>query len=388
MIRRAAAPALLVALALTTAAQELRPVPTDRPPVRRPVGGDWSAGLLWNGFSYDWRDHPHRLSLLTSRTSVDRVDRYTGHLTGRHEFEVRIGSFPADAADYVGHTEAVRSTTVDFAHVRVGPIELAAPINDPAEQTIACRFDPADLGLPAGTVRTRRVAALLGGFRIHRVVVDGHDSGWHFQGLGVSVGGARYEADGRIAFDATAFVHAADSPDAINGFDYSGDWREAWGPTRYRVWIDVVLVAGSRRDLAVRSVTRRHEVDDLTTSATRSSRVRLAGAARFPDRRAFLGTSGFRVEIDADTRREGRYIRSLEVSADRFVYHPSTGLGAFTVTHGFSNRSAIPFRWRMTSSSTHHLIEVRDRDLEREAGRVEGRIDTGSIETQEVLFGD
>lgn len=348
---------------------------------------DYSAGLLWNGFGYEWQEHPHRLSILSSRYVVDDVDRWTGNVEGRHEFEVRIGAFPEDSADYWSACLAARSTAVQFGRCRVGPIVLSTPIDRPVEAKVAAALEARDLGL-ASIPPGHRAEVLLAGFTVRAATVDGHDSGWHFQGLGIGVGTASIGSDARVRFSASASVHPANSPDPINGFDYAGDWNPRRGNCKYQVWIDCAVLVAPPSAMVGREVVVSNRSKEPTTAESFSRDVVAQGTSTFPQNGALLGMTGFRFAIDGpNTRMDGRYIRRLEAMTRGFSYDPDTRKARFRVVHAFSNEGTIAYKWTLESESRHRLIEVRDRDLETRWERTRGNLDSGSKEEAEVLFG-
>ena len=348
---------------------------------------DGSAGMLWNGFGYEWQEHPHRLSILSTRFVTDDVDRWTGNLEGHHEFEVQIGNFPPDSADYWSACQVARSAVARFSTHRVGPIVLTSRIGRPAEGKVEVVLEPAALGL-AGPPGNLRAEVVLAGFTVRRGVVHGQDSGWHFQGLGLGVGRATFDSDGRLRFEANAFVHPANSPDPFNGFDYLGDWNPDWGDCKYQIWIDCAILVAPRSAMVGREVVVSNRSSAPTTAETFSDDVVVTGASKFPDNHALLGMTGFRFEIDGpNTQQDGRYIRALQAYADRFSYDPDTRKARFRVAHSFSNEGTIAYKWTLESESRHRLIEIRDRDFESRWKSVRGNLDNGTTEETEILFG-
>ncbi|MBI4616393.1 MAG: hypothetical protein HY720_22470 [Planctomycetes bacterium] len=342
----------------------------------------YDAGLLWNGLSYEWEGHPHRLSVLGSRYEVGSVDPWTGALEGSHEFSVRIGSFPPDRASYESRYEAVRSRAVEFGQIRVGPIELEGRIGAELRREVEFETTLAAMGIRRSPRRPRAVA-LLAGLSVRST---GWESGWHFQGLGVGVSRARIHEDGSVTLAARAFVRPADSPDFVNGFDYLGDWP-AGEPVGYRVWLDVTVVVGEAEDFVATAIRIRNGPTRLATRTRILRDVRLTGRSTWDGNRAFLGTASFELALDADTRRDGRYIRRLEVAARDFVYDPATRRARFAVAHGFSNQGLISYPWRLISESVHVLVEVRDPALQRGEGRIRGKVEGGAGERVEVRSG-
>lgn len=397
---------VLAALTLVAAAR-----PTSAEEYRR--GDRFDSTLLWNGFRYKWEEHPHRLSWLESRFSVDSVDRRTGDLIGRHAFGVKIGSFPQDEARYTARYHAVRSTRVAFGRMTVGPVRLTTTIDRAAEVEVAVSADLASTGARGDFGEDPEIHVLLGGFEIESTT---HGSGWHFRGLGIAAKHARYDArTRRVEFDLWARVHPSNSPDPANGVDafggakgaleaaryffagghrYLGDWP-ANEPCEYSLAVDVVIVVGERGRLpsAARSVSTASPGRTLAARETREITIELPAAAREATS-AFLGTTGFLVRLDDSwTARKGRYIRELGIEADRFRLDPADrSRASFRVRHTFSNANEMPgnfgaYRFRMTGWSRHVVLALDDPTAASAEGTVAGRLGSGGEALREILFG-
>lgn len=372
---------LSLALVLVLATLALVPVVCEAQTADR-----FSSGLVWNGFHYEWDHHPHRLSKLRTSYTVDSTDFWTGHLIGQHGFSVKIGNFPSDEAEYFSHFNAARSTRVRFAAVRVGPIDLESLLAYSDEKTVTVtRHLESDLGIHDRFGSETTVRVLLAGFEIESA---NYDSGWHFQGLGVGVHSGTYDAaTGDVRFKAWAFADPTDSPDTINGFDGS-EWQDSY-ECRYQVYIQAVVVIGSNDDLKVTTRQTVHQTSNRTTEFEDQTIETVELQERpDPDWDAFLGTTSFRIELSDEQTLEGRYIRAMGIYAHDFEYEQKNGLARYKVVHHFSNRSATPYKWQMTSRSEHAVMEIRDAHFETKAGRISGRVATDGTDVNEVLFGN
>lgn len=98
-----------------------------------------SRGILWQGFNYQWKRVPHRLSILGSHFNNLLVNDHS--LSAYHDKHLKIGNFPKGEADYqVGYC-ALQLGGVFYAMGRSEILHIETPYQVAFEQSFNIEID-------------------------------------------------------------------------------------------------------------------------------------------------------------------------------------------------------------------------------------------------------
>lgn len=323
------------------------------PPSNAKSTKSYSDGLIWTGFEYTWAHHPHRLSLLGSRLRERSFGAKS--LTARHDFEVKIGAFPADSVDYIAEFQTLRSRNLFIGYGSHDGIELRAKLDNEARSTLELAVPLSQLetsyGGPAWT-RCEKVCVLLSGFRIK---ATNFGPGWHFGGFGIELGKARHR-EGRVHFTLDSRAFPKRSPDPFTAPGGLGKWDRR-KVCNYELCVDYVVLAGDanylncvHRTVSASAKGRKEWLHDKATT--------IQGKPGYP--KALPGLRGFDFSLNsARTRKDGRYIRNLGARISQFHYNPKTGAATLEPRLSFSNDGGAAYKWDVKAKLLPTLVQVR-----------------------------
>lgn len=312
-----------------------------------------STGLIWQGFDYRWLKHPHRLSYLG--TWFDYEPR-GNELSGDHRFEVKIGAWPGDRADYrVGYGN-FESSSVFVGYGAQAKIRLAARlgevggVNDPVSVTVRL----ADLQSTWTGARSGfdRAAVVLNGFHlaVEKGLKDEHGeawtSGWHLGRLGFWIPPDSVQIRGdRVTFEVERRFGPSHSPDPFThaGPGGLGQWPEA-AVCAYHLTLHYAVVAGPSADFDFEADELELSARRGTTSYTHFEETLWKGPPGFAG--AMPALTGFEVSLrDArrnGDRRDARYIRELRMGLGPARWEAERGTLRARTHFEFSNDADTP----------------------------------------------
>ncbi len=329
-------------------------------------------GLIWNGFEYEWKGHPHRLSILGSRHRNKQFGEHA--LDAEHRFEVKIGSYPGDTAEYDTKYRHFRTKKFFVGYGTRSGIVVQGLVNHAAEATTRVQIAIDELetsydGLEWSNFE--EVKVLLNGFLVEASRDYDYDSGWHFGGLGIKITNPKVES-GLLSFDLWTHVRPSKSPDPMTGQVF-GKWKNN-DPCKYEFTVDFVVLCGASRHLHFTNktfeTTPENEVDYTYTLKPENvgdtvdevfTRARtVQGKRGYPN--AIPGLFGFYFHVTDggwSNEKDGRYIRSLGARVRTFSYDAASGTAEIGPLLRFSSRGTVNYNWNLTARLDTTLVQLR-----------------------------
>jgi hypothetical protein len=310
---------------------------------------EFSYGLLWNGFYYEWNGHPHRLSILGSRFSD--INFGNNNLSANHTYSLKIGSFPKDTGDYNIPYRTFRSKRFFVGYGASNAIPLSCKINSVSRISTSHSIKLSDL-VSSSHIKSIKsgdsVLVALNGFKITNKDAFNFTAGWHFGGLGIGIENTKVVKD-KIKFDITAFVNPSESADVLTQADsLFGGW-DSDNPCQYNLLVDYVVFVGSadRMNIVERTYhsseesTIFHENTFTFPAPVEVNPLRLVngiGGNKYP--KAIPAITGFEVDISTAkkiVKKHGRYIRSFGINVQNFTYDSDSGISEIGLQVRFAN---------------------------------------------------
>lgn len=312
------------------------------------------AAILWNGFYYRWNRWPHRLSILGSRIAVDHNHYQPDvELDASHEFHLKIGNWPKEAARYRIPYTIVTTDQFFIGKGQTETFDLVSKIEKGVELEKVVTINPDNLHFQNLSTSLNKfyeqpAKVLINGFKLWSV---NNTSGWHFGGLGIQITRPEWTEDGNLQFRLRMYTRPARSPELVH------QGNHGWNPKQdcvYRLQIDYAVITGDEATVQFNhfSLSRKDESPNWRYSDYFHTEIN--GQANSYDQ-AFLGMAGFYMNINPPhnalfKNRSGRYMRVLGLYTKDLDYDPIDGIGRFNVGMVFSNKGDMTSLGRITSS--------------------------------------
>ncbi len=325
-----------------------------------------STGILWQGFGYQWKSMPHRLSFLGSQFNNLVVKEK--ELSAYHDKFLKIGNFPKGEANYRVGYNVLQLEGLFFGTGRTAVLDIETPYQVAFEQNYEVRvqlknlqasfpFQPATISQAPPNLQV-----VLNGFSIS---CQGNDSGWHFGGLGIELADAKWMSADTISFVVHTFCRPANSPEPMPHGNVERKTKRKWQnhhPCKYQLVVDYKVFVGNHDQLYIEQQTIEHEVNNRRRIDHEEELQFSFDPKKYNT--AFPAITGFKFKLDAHrktARKTGRYIRNLGVDVGKVSLDSKKGKLSCTGGFNFSNtilnkREFTAFPWNL--EATLHVCQL------------------------------
>jgi hypothetical protein len=384
------------------------------------------SGALWQGFLHRWMKRPHRLSEEASSLRNVVYDRRIDAVTYESASSFRVGAY-ADVGEVAVNSAVFKGDGLSFHYGTVGEERLRVT-GRVGEEKIVRVHERVDLA-QAGLADSDRVSVVLNGFSLRCLNYAG---GYNTRGYGVRVVPVGIK-DGAFEFDVEFRIHPEHAPDRPQPDDYyvgapskdgtypmlsigghvaaylrwifapigklTGLWSAAVPDDHleryeYAARVDYAVIGAvsgkaAMTDAAERPTNSYPQKADLGLFHRRIPPVE--GAVK---KSSVLGEPGFAHGVAAiqgftwhlegwdPTKKDGRYIRTLELRLENVEYDQASGRADFQTLMGFSNESPFPSGFDARYAMWVSLIQFGDAEQSEPLALRH----TGHLENEEARY--
>lgn len=321
-----------------------------------------SPAFIWNGFYFRWNNYPHRLSILGSRIRHSIQEHNKQLLYTQHELSLKIGNFPPEKASYFVPYTAIATDDIMMGVGHSTPHQLCSKIGEEAHATQTIRVKLSELTFVKNLsgLNKQNVAVLLNGFHLTSV---NNQSGWHFGGLGISLGEVKWVGDDTFEFDAQLFARPSRGPELLTHGNKKWNYKQ---DCIYELSFDFKVVSGDKEEVNFVSQNVGQSQLDEHTTFHHNNVVEISGEANKYEQ-ALTGLRGFKFELNIHDKawfkkRTGRYMRDLGVHTKEMTYDAVTGKGKVDLHLNYSNKgdTVINFanKWKMNTAVNLCMVQL------------------------------
>ncbi len=324
---------------------------------------------IWQGFHFQWKRYPHRVSILGSR--FNNLVRSGNTVSFYHDQLLKIGNWPTGEAVYQV-PYGLLSSTLFTAMGRTEPLDLTSQFQKGCSECFEINVPISQLqsigALPQiDKTKLPQIKIAVNGFSI---VPKGNDSGWHFGGIGIQVEYASWKDTEHITFQLRASIRPAGSPEPMPHGNVERKNKKPWkttDPCCYMLEVDYTVFLGHEDEMEVTDTTITHEAKNRKRIEHFEQLEFSYNKAKFDF--AFPVLSGFKLEIDAPkvgAKNTGRYVREMGAFIKDIHLNKRKGKLYCLAGYQFSNtildnKRFTAFPWNIATTLNVSQIAVKDK---------------------------
>lgn len=324
---------------------------------------------IWQGFHFQWRRYPHRISVLGSR--FNNIVAKGKQVSFYHDQHLKIGNWPTGDASYQVPFGLLTGSGLYCGMGRTKPLDLTSRFQEGCSNCF-------EINVPVNQLQTLgsipkiyktklpQIKIAVNGFTILPV---GNDSGWHFGGIGVHIEKARWVDTEHIAFQLHAFIRPAGSPEPLPHGNVERKNKKPWktsDPCCYMMEVDYAVFLGEEEQMEVTDSSVVHEVKNRKMVEHFNHLEFKYNKTKFNF--AFPVISGFKMELDAPkvgAKNTGRYVREMGAFIKDVHLNKRKGKLYCLAGYHFSNtildkKKFTAFPWNI--KTTLHISQIAVKD--------------------------
>lgn len=307
---------------------------------------------IWQGFDHEWSHTGHRVNRFGNFV-VDGAPSPDGDVRGTFTSLMTVGRVADEC------TTSVRVQGLDAPGCVFHTGEVTRELSGRLGRKVEWEGDPIELHIRGANLTG---TVILTGFDIE---CKSFEAGYHTRGFGVRVKDIeveKRESSTTIRFRPWFMMFPEHSPDPLT--------RAAPDVWRYEMTAKYAIVHAEEGDLEVKRERREklYEGPSPEPEPVATSMTGIGGGA-FPS--AVVALRGFEWTLRPwePTAFDGRYLRQLKITLANFDYRPRTGRMDFNVRQFFTNKSLVPYKFKVAHALYISLLQFKSSEPIYEASR-------------------